>query len=169
MYEDLQRPSYKRAFKVVLRTTLVCLALYLLAGIFGYLGFADWDRGEYLSNSSLSGMILMADYDGAKEVAMGLLFIGLSIGFAMPLSLVPARKSLQDLLYPEEEDPSTLKHVILTLAITLVSLFSGMFISSMAQAVTLIGAALAPLVLISDVLRIPRVLLHSGLRAQGLH
>jgi len=122
----------------------VCLSFYSLAGVFGYLSFAD--DIQQLTAEDKGGIILLADYHNSVEVIVALLAIGVSITFALPFNTKPCKDCLLDIFYPGLKNDSNISHFLFTFIVCISSLIAGLYVPMMSSVITLMGAVSSPLV-----------------------
>ena len=100
------RPSRRRMTKVLTRGLSTVFILYMFAGFFGYVTFANYT--DQLTNSDNGGIILMADYNKNLAVVMAIFIIGLSVLCAVVVVMRPSKDSLLEIFSdkPCEELPA---------------------------------------------------------------
>ena len=102
--------------KVSFRHILLCAALYLFVGIFGYLTFVD----------TIPKTNLILEYDPTKRIPFLVIIIALSVSTTVSLAFIirPCKDSILVILYPEDSErrENTFNHytTIMVLYIVLV-------------------------------------------------
>jgi len=161
VFHELQRSSLRRMGKVLFRCMAIACVIYVTVGIFGYITFAD----EPVKLTCIGNVLLSFRYKGyPTAIVIALIFIGVSIVLAMPLSIKPSKDSLSDLVYgryvkTDEERKALLseevyvkkqdskwRHIILVLVVVYSQMLCGMFVQKMSSAITLLGASAYPMI-----------------------
>ena len=118
--------------KSLIFTITFGLIIYSFVGTFGYLLFHN--NTIQLTKSSISGIILLSNYNGSNLMKtvhiiiikinsffykyllkVNILFI-LTISICIPTTLIPAKNAFLSIIYPNEDKDGTLKHFLLTLS-----------------------------------------------------
>ena len=131
---------------MIFRVMSICFIFYTMAGISGYLTFAD-DTSNLL-DEKYGGIILLANYHKYFEVILSLLLIGFSITFALPFNIKPCKDCLLDIISPGLKRDSNSSHFFLVFCIAIASLISALYIPMMSDVITLMGAVSSPLVIL---------------------
>jgi len=102
VFHELKRSSKKRMSKVLKRSMAIACAVFLVVGIFGYIGFVD----DMYALDCTQNVLLSYEYKGWPVIAIiALLCIGLTITLATPLSIKPSKDALRDLLFGKYVNP----------------------------------------------------------------
>ena len=160
VYEELQRPSYLRIRKVLIRSMVIACAVFITLGAFGYIIFAD-NPSQLVSKHNILFSFAYKGWPTSSVIALFL--VGLCIILIMPLSLKPAKEALEELIFSErnrgnhsvqknsvgeeiiattslEPTQSNLRHILLVVIVVYSQMLVGMFVKSMAQVIQVLGA-----------------------------
>jgi len=135
IYGELQRPSIRRMNKVVDRAQAISLSIYCLIGVFGYVRYASDTGGNILQNLSISDPM----------VALAQIAVGLTIVLAYPLSVFPARFTIEMGFFPRHRR-STLRFILITLLIVLPSLALAIYTPGINTVFGLLGSTTSSVV-----------------------
>eukprot|EP00771_Trimastix_marina_P001672 gnl/Trimastix_PCT/2759.p1 GENE.gnl/Trimastix_PCT/2759~~gnl/Trimastix_PCT/2759.p1 ORF type:complete len:439 (-),score=82.42 gnl/Trimastix_PCT/2759:530-1819(-) len=131
LFGELKRPTFRNMNIVCLATMALCLAGYALMGVLGYATF----RGATPSNV-LTGYCALGPDMLAYLAKMGM---SLTAMFSFPLTLFPARKSLENIFSPKKPF-STPVHIILTTAIVALCCTVAILVGDMSVVLDFSGA-----------------------------
>jgi amino acid permease len=132
IYAELKQPSPAKMQAVSNTSVSICLVLYVLSAIFGYLTFFNWMEAE---------MLLMYSYVDSADVMT--LVVRLTVLFAViltdSLTHFPARKAITFLIFPDQ--PFTwAKHLgIMGFLLTFINVLV-IFVPSIREVFGIIGA-----------------------------
>ena len=135
IYTELQRPSIRRMNKVIYRSFYLNLIIYLIIALFGYLHHNIHTQPDILNN--MNNTILV---DILAKIS-----VGLSVSLAFPLNVLPARQTLEIMLYANETF-STIRSYVLSIIIVLSALSIACFVPAIDTLFALLGSISSSLV-----------------------
>lgn len=102
IYNELETKSLKQAKKVIFGGTILAAIIYITAGVFGYVAFADGSTEEeldkYFSDNILSAPYHVGDDLNATPVSIYIALFGMMIVvvFAAPFCVLPTKDSIEE-------------------------------------------------------------------------
>ncbi|RNF26384.1 putative amino acid permease [Trypanosoma conorhini] len=131
VYEELYKPSVRRMTKSAIGGTLLCMVLYLVAGVFGYLDF-----GPAVTDS------VLVLYNPVEDKLMGVAYAGiilkLCVGYG--LHMIPCRDALYHLLNLDVRSMPWWKNSLICSTLAFTSLMAGLFIPRITTVFGLLGS-----------------------------
>jgi len=154
IFKELYNPSQRRIEKVIRRSLMITVGAYLLIGVFGYVTFVS-DLSILNSVHKANGVILFAygyGQDGKGDgitfpplIYAVLLMEGFSLIILEPLTIKPAKDSLQSMVYGKGTKITTAKHVLMATICVYSVVAVSFFVEDLASLVNVIGASLLSL------------------------
>eukprot|EP00300_Choanocystis_sp_HF-7_P014294 c18638_g1_i1.p1 GENE.c18638_g1_i1~~c18638_g1_i1.p1 ORF type:complete len:464 (+),score=101.84 c18638_g1_i1:103-1392(+) len=133
IYDELEMASKERMSKVTRRSIGVCMTIYILMGMFGVLDYHSDTCGNILRNFREDlehrNILVIAAY----------LCITLTIIAAYPLVIFPCRFTIEVVLDRLRWRDSRIRHVVLTLVLSGLSLLLSLFIKNISVVFQLVG------------------------------
>ncbi len=126
------KKNQTRITSSILSSAVTCGVIYLLIGIFGYLTF---------TSATLSDV--MRNYPDTTFLLFFRVMVTLSIVFTFPLSMIPARVSVDALLFSSATSASSLRFGVETITILLSSWIVAVFVPRVGVVFNLTGALFA--------------------------
>ncbi|CDW85040.1 UNKNOWN [Stylonychia lemnae] len=143
MYRELDRRNLNRMDRIILRSSIGTVFIYLIIGIFGYLTFVDKIQ-EQILDPKRNGNILECDYQGSKLVQLARASVTFSLIATVPLCLIPAKDSYMQMVGIRElNDENNSK---LSIGLVLVTYIATVAIPNIRGAITLLGATVNPFI-----------------------
>ena len=100
IYQELEVKSMYGAKKVIFLGTALAAVVYITAGIFGYIAFADGSTtdqlNEYFSNNVLSAPYATADGNTPIPIYISLFGMMIVVVFATPFCVLPTKDSIEE-------------------------------------------------------------------------
>mmetsp|Transcript_4755 Transcript_4755/g.7061 ORF Transcript_4755/g.7061 Transcript_4755/m.7061 type:complete len:448 (+) Transcript_4755:155-1498(+) len=125
MYWELKDRSIERMKYVVSTSTGICLAVYIIVGLSGYLLFMEKTQPNILVN-------LWTDRNDFPGIFTATAFLAISVAVSLSYPLVchGARGSVKKLLFTrvDMEAADGINHVLITISIIILSLLVGLYI-----------------------------------------
>lgn len=128
-YSELANPSPRRMGKVANRALAVCLVIYELAAIFGYLEFRNTLNGNILKN--------YPDNDPLAAIARVAIAIEIICGF--PLTAHPCVATIDSLIFGSDKPFSWVRKVSETVTMCLLALLIAIFVEDVSFIFALTG------------------------------
>jgi len=135
IYCELERKSYKRMDKVAFRGMMLCLSIYIVMGIAGFLAFGNATEGNVMSN--LQPYLCKND----PVVILGFVAMAFAVTMAFPLNIFPIRFTVETVLFYHKPHLNTkfVKFLIGVVAVGL-SLIGAILVPSINVVFELVGA-----------------------------
>eukprot|EP00350_Pseudokeronopsis_sp_OXSARD2_P013622 CAMPEP_0170553254 /NCGR_PEP_ID=MMETSP0211-20121228/11059_1 /TAXON_ID=311385 /ORGANISM="Pseudokeronopsis sp., Strain OXSARD2" /LENGTH=173 /DNA_ID=CAMNT_0010861445 /DNA_START=847 /DNA_END=1365 /DNA_ORIENTATION=- len=127
----------KSMWKVMSIGTLSATIGYCMAGIFGYVTFAQYAEVEAIMDLQ---NILKAPYGNNVVIYICLFGILTVVLFATPLTLLPCKDTLEEILLPANQRLSFKQNAIITFILVLVSYVLAILIPNIGDIITILGA-----------------------------
>ena len=144
VYVELKKPKEEKLQamrKVMVVGTVAATVLYLLAGIFGYVTFAnDPDRDAIFNKQN----ILEVEYRNSPAIYVARFGLLVVVMVATPLSILPCKDTVEELYYGDNGKFTTKQNVIATLILVIISYVLGIVIPNIGDALTILGATTNP-------------------------
>lgn len=140
IYLELEQKEVRQMAKVVSSGCAVAVGLYILVGIFGYATFLD----PSISKNLCSKNILEADYSHNAVIGLGNFALLFSVMSAAPLCVLPAKDTVEELLF--KEGMIKVQNAVVTFALVTISLVLALFIGTIGDAMTLVGSTINPII-----------------------
>ena len=118
IYSELEKKSRVSMTKVLNYGTIGASVSYLMAGVFGYVTFANYPNVDEIMEMQ---NILQAPYQGNVIIYICLFAILIVILFATPLTLLPCKDTLEELLLPPNQTFSFLQNALVTFVLVVIS------------------------------------------------
>eukprot|EP00792_Barthelona_sp_PAP020_P012398 TRINITY_DN7057_c0_g1_i1.p1 TRINITY_DN7057_c0_g1~~TRINITY_DN7057_c0_g1_i1.p1 ORF type:complete len:413 (+),score=98.64 TRINITY_DN7057_c0_g1_i1:62-1300(+) len=110
LYKELEGRNPKKMMKVIIMSVIVCLIAYTLAGVFGYLSWRSETMDDILKN------YISKDKFDTLLFSLARMGIAIAIGFSFPLVHFALRRSLQSIIWGNEDEGWT-RHLSLTFVV----------------------------------------------------
>ena len=98
LFVELEKKDLKHMWKVMRNGTIGATLAYLLAGIFGYVTFADYPNVKYLMNQQN----ILKSYPDMAVNYISLFGILTVVLFATPLTILPCKDTLEEVFLEAE-------------------------------------------------------------------
>lgn len=135
IYCELERKSFKRMDKVAFRGMMLCLIIYIVMGIAGFLAFGEQTQGNVMGNLQP----FLCNNDGV--VIVGFVAMAFAVTMAFPLNIFPIRFTVETVLFYHKPHLNTkaIKFVICVVAVGL-ALIGAIFVPGINLIFELVGA-----------------------------
>lgn len=131
--------------KVLIRGMITVFLLYMMSGIFGLATFTT--APDNLTSTSRGGIILMAEYHENIAITISIMLIGFSVLCAVVATVKPTKDSLLGLVSKKNcEEIEGKYHYIANFLICISALVISFFVSTLDQALEIMGTTLFPFV-----------------------
>jgi sodium-coupled neutral amino acid transporter 11 len=141
IFVELERRNEKRMGTVIGYGSVVAVIFYVMVGFFGYATFL----GPPESHELCAKNILQANYKNNTPMALGNFTLLFAVITAAPLVMLPAKDTIEELFY-KEKGMSKMQNIMVTFLLICVNTILGLFISTIGDAMTLVGCTINPVI-----------------------
>jgi amino acid permease len=136
IYVELEKKDLKHMWKVMRNGTIGATIAYMMAGIFGYVTFAD----NFNVKALMDQQNILKCYPDITPNYISLFGILTVVVFATPLTILPCKDTLEELLLKPEQRFTPKQNALCTFLIILLSFGLALAIPNIGDAMTILGA-----------------------------